>query len=329
MSSQPLDRRRRPIPAVARHVPAALWILAAIVIALGAAGIVAGMEGATTDPDRSGRTAREDALVGSHLDAVETDLRTVAGLIHELGAQGRGALAAATGNDTDAAAAAVATGTGLLADIEVRTAAIRTALEDVPIVDASSAAYRLSPAVRDRYLRAIDALAATTDLAPSWSGLTIGSLTASRLSGLLADHDAAVALAAEHGRAGEYDEALAALDGADTAITDARTMRDRLALSIDVTTLDQWLERSSGYDVALRRLYVAVRAADGAATDDVRAALAAEQAAKARLPPDTRALVLIMAEIGRGGLHGAVIAIERAHGDLLEALDPPVAGPSP
>ena len=52
----------------------------------------------------------------------------------------------------------------------------------------------------------------------------------------------------------------------------------------------------------------------------MRRALAAEEAAKARLPPDTRGLVVIMAEIAQGGMNQAVIAIEEAKGGLDEAL---------
>ena len=40
--------------------------------------------------------------------------------------------------------------------------------------------------------------------------------------------------------------------------------------------------------------------------------VAAEAEARAQLPPDTRGLVIIMAEIGRGGMNRAVIAIEEA-----------------
>jgi hypothetical protein len=54
-----------------------------------------------------------------------------------------------------------------------------------------------------------------------------------------------------------------------------------------------------------------------------------EEAAMARLPPDTRSLVLIMSDIGRGGMNASAIAIEQAHADLEEALAPPLAAPSP
>ena len=42
----------------------------------------------------------------------------------------------------------------------------------------------------------------------------------------------------------------------------------------------------------------------------------AEAAARERLPADTRGLVIILAEIGRGGLNQAVIGIEEARGKL-------------
>jgi hypothetical protein len=61
----------------------------------------------------------------------------------------------------------------------------------------------------------------------------------------------------------------------------------------------------------------------------VREAMEQEEAAKARLPPDTRALVLIMSEIGQGGLNAAAIEIDQARSDLDEALAPPLTGPAP
>ena len=64
-------------------------------------------------------------------------------------------------------------------------------------------------------------------------------------------------------------------------------------------------------------------------TSAVRAAMDKEAAAKARLPPDTRGLVLIMSEIGQGGMNAAAIEIEQARGDLDEALAPPLAAPEP
>ena len=72
-------------------------------------------------------------------------------------------------------------------------------------------------------------------------------------------------------------------------------------------------------DAALRTLYQALVNSGGRINDEVRAAFAAEAEAFQRLPPDSRALVIILAEIGRGGLNQAVITIEQARGELDSA----------
>ena len=98
-------------------------------------------------------------------------------------------------------------------------------------------------------------------------------------------------------------------------------LRDRLGNSVDVTELNEWLRRNRNYDVALRRLYVASAASPNRVTPELRAASNAEKAARAELPGDTSGLVIIMAEIGRGGLNQAVLAIEEARGSLADVLD--------
>ena len=107
---------------------------------------------------------------------------------------------------------------------------------------------------------------------------------------------------------------------ADSTISIARALRDQLANTVDVTVLDQWLDRSGAYDTALRGLYAAYAASGGTVTAEVEAAQAGETVARANLPPDTRAMVVIMAEIGRGGMNGAVITIEEAKGRLTSAI---------
>jgi hypothetical protein len=119
------------------------------------------------------------------------------------------------------------------------------------------------------------------------------------------------------------------LEEADKAIADAGHLRDQLAKTVDVSTLDEWLDRSHKYDVALRNLYTKLVASKGRVTPAVRVAMTEERKARDRLPPDTRGLVLIMAEIGRGGMNGAVIAIEQARGQLADALAVPEASPAP
>jgi hypothetical protein len=305
-----------------------MWLLAATLIALGAAGVVAGMD---TPPapgvDRTGRTGHGDALVDASLDPIEADMRELSGAVAALGEQGRVILASLSTNDTDPIDAAMVTGTQLVADIAARTERIRDALTTVPIVGSRAAAYELSPATVERYTAYAGALPAPDAMEGAWTRLTVGALSASRLSGLLATHDEAVVDAAADGRKADYSKALAHLDDADAAIADARTLRDRIKATVDVTTLDQWLDRSEAYDKALRDLYVAVRR--GSSTDTIRTLMEREQRAKDRLPPDTRSLVLIMADIGQGGINEAAIDIEQAHTDLEEALAPPADEPAP
>ncbi len=305
------------------------WLVAVIVIALGGAGIVTAMDAPPSGEARPELTARGDALVTPVLDAAEASLTTLADDVDALGTQARGALAAQVANDMATLDGAVARGDELIASIKADAASIAADLATAPIIGTTTADYELSAAVRARHARLVDAVETLEGLDAAWARLTTGAVTATRLSGLLAAHDDAVLAAAEQGRDAEYDDAAATLDGADAAIAEARQMRDRLANTVDVTVLDEWLDRNEAYDVALRGLYVALRDVGGRVTDAVRDAIAAEKAAKERLPPDSRGLILIMAEIGRGGMNGAVIAIEETKGRLAAALEPaPELAPS-
>lgn len=304
------------------------WLVAVLAIALGAAGLVTAMDAPRTD-DRPEWTSRGDALVTPALAAIETDLATLSADVDALGIQARGALASLVGSDMATVDDAIAAGDGLLVEITLRVAAIRAALEAVPLIGTPAAGYQVSTVVRDRHDRLRAAVAEVDGLDDAWVRLTTGSVAASRLSSLLAAHDQAVLDAAELGRKADYAAAIATLDVADTAITDSRRLRDVLATTVDVTVLDQWLDRNAGYDVALRGLYQALEDVGGRVTRAVRDAIDAEKAAKERLPADSRGLILIMAEIGRGGMNGAVIAIEEARGRLAGALASPTPRPAP
>ena len=179
----------------------------------------------------------------------------------------------------------------------------------------------LSDRVIARYAALVAATAATDGLQADWGRLTVGSVSAAQMSTLLAEHDRLVGEAAADGREAKYREALTVLDPADARLAEARSLRDVLVRTVDVSVLDEWIGRNAAYDVALRGLYKAVATARGRVTPAVRKAYTAEAAAKARLPPDSRGLVIIMAEIGRGGMNGTVIAIEDARGRLRAALN--------
>jgi len=303
------------------------WLAAVVLIAFGAAGIVAGMDASATAGLHPWQTARDDVPANARLDAVAADLGAVSDQLDDLSTLARGALSALTANDPTTATAALAAGDVIVADIQRRSATVAVALADVPLIGTPAGAYRLGPAVRERHARLTAALAETRGLDGVWASLAGGSVAVTRLSTLLAAHDEAVLAAAKQGRGGEYAAALGILDDADAAIADGRRLRDQLARSIDVTTLDEWLDRSARYDVALRALYAALDESGGRVTTAVRRAATEERKAKDGLPPDTRGLVLIMAEIGRGGMNGAIIGIEQVRGELADALVESAASP--
>jgi len=112
-------------------------------------------------------------------------------------------------------------------------------------------------------------------------------------------------------------------------LTVASVLEQRTKLIADTgrTVLDEWIERNRDYDIALQALYVALDQSGGTVTVKVQAARRAERAAFDQLPPDRRTIIVIIAEIARGGLTQAVLAIEDARGRLEDALAEAVPGP--
>lgn len=306
--------------AVRRLTVSVGWLALLVVIGLGGAGIVNAMDHQPGTAARAELTSSGDREVVPMLDAAVTDLSALADQVARLGVQARGALAALNGVDTATVDEAIAAGNDLVADLRLRTVELRRELAAVPYVGTPGVMIELSADVAARHAALVAAIDATEGLDDAWERLTLGSISATRMSGLLARHDELVVQAAQRGRAARYADALTLLDQADATIVQARRLRDQLANTVDVTVLDQWLDRNAAYDKALRGLYKAISKVGSRVTDAVRKAIAAEQAAKDQLPPDTRGLVVIMAEIGRGGMNGAVIAIEEARGKLIDAI---------
>jgi hypothetical protein len=173
--------------------------------------------------------------------------------------------------------------------------------------------------LRARLARAVDA---TDGLDAAWARLSVSSAAAGRLSAQLAEHDRLVGQAARQGRDAKYAAAIKTLKSASKVIAESKTARDRLANTVDVSVLDEWLSRNAAYDKALSALYDALDSVGGRVTTKVKKAIAAEKAARAKLPPDARGLVIIMGDIAQGGLNGAVVAIEEAKAEVTAALEP-------
>ena len=303
-----------------RRVALALaWIACAALLAFGSAGLVAGLTQEPSTAARAELTWGADEAIRPGLNAASADLKKLSADVEDLGLYGRVALAALVDRNARDLAVAIAEGSTLVEAIDGETGALSGRLATLPGVGPGMLG-RLGPDMRVRYDRIAGALDTTAGLRESWVTLTAGSAAASRLAVLLADHDTYAAAAAKLGSGRSYPGALTQLDGADAALVEATKLRDALSNTADVTILDEWLTRNRNLDVALRDLYAALRDSKGKVTEEVRAAAAAEDAAQKRLPPDTRGLVIIMADIARGGLNQAVIGIEEAKGKLAAAV---------
>ena len=303
---------------VRRIAEAAAWLVLVVAIALGGAGIVAGANHLPASGARPELTSEADASVAVGLEGAAADLAAVAAATGDLGAAGRGALSALVAADPAAVASSIAEGDAALDRIDVAEAALRDALRAIPL-GAPDAEIRYSPATRERYDRLVSALSATTGLREDWGILTAGTVPALEIAAHLTGHDALAGEAARLGSEGRYADALAKLSEAAAELAAAQPVRDRLAASVDVATLDAWIARNAAIDAALRDLYTLLEASSGRGTPAVLDAFTRVEEARKLLPPDTRALVVILADIARGGLNQAVISIEQARGRLTAA----------
>jgi hypothetical protein len=302
-------------------VGAVIYFLIVVVIALGAAGLVAALDHPPGSNGRTDFSAPGDAEVVPRLDAAEASLNALAEQVDALGSTARSALSALNGADPTVGEAAIEHGDHLVSGIILRTRLLRQALADVPYVGTPAAGLSVSDAVVARHAALVAALDATDGLDADWTRLTAGAVAASNMSRILDEHDGLVVAAADRGVRAKYADAIKVLDKAKAQIAAARALRDRLSATVDVTVLDEWLQRNEDYDVALQNLYKAISKVGSTVTKATHAAVTAEAKARARLPPDTRGLVLIMGQIGQGGMSQAVIAIEEARAALADAID--------
>ena len=303
-----------------RWIPALAWLLAVVVIALGSAGIASGLDHLPATGARPELTYGADRAIAPELGAATLDLRALSDQVDALAGQGRGALGALVARDATGLQAAVTAGQAQIVEIQASAEALRDRLAALPGLDAATAASRYGATTLARYATLAAALPAVDALDDDWARLAAGSVPAIQLTGNLAAHDQIAGQAIQQGAAGKYAAAIRTLALAEAQLAAARTVRDQLASRIDTSTLDAWIDRNATYDAAVGDLWAAVLASPTRVTEAVRTAAARERAAKAQLPQDTSALVVILGDVARGGLNQAVIAIEEARGRLLDAL---------
>ena len=257
------DRRLRRIPRVSdrsgRVLGVVAWLVAVVAIALGAAGLAVAMPAepgtarpAPSSPRRATASWRRSWMPPSGSAA------SLGHGLEALGTQARGALAAMVGAETQTMDTAIAEGDRLIEQVRVASAAIRTELAAMPFVGTPAAAadgLRGPPSA----LR----VAAARGGGGRRAGSPVGAAADRRRRGGPARGPAGGARPAcrrrrgtgprREIRGGDQDHRL----GRRPCWRSARTSRDRLANSVDVSVLDQWIERNASYDAALRALYTA------------------------------------------------------------------------
>jgi len=296
---------------------AVLWLLAAALIAAGAAGLAVAANPVPDESSRQELYARADAAVAPGLAAIDAQLRDAQELVAALAVLSRSALVNLNGGDQKALVKDLDDGDALVLEIGSIATAVAADLRALPY-DADS--FRISPSMAARLAAASEAVESVRPLADLWGRVARGALPASEVAAHLADHDRASFAATQDGTAGRYAQALKGLGKARGELTAALEIRDTLVETVDTTTLDIWIDRNRTYDDALARLYQVLRDSGGRITDSAREAFAYVQRAQKRLPPDTRAIVVIMSDLAQGGLNQAAIRIEEARGALTAAI---------
>jgi hypothetical protein len=295
------------------------WVAAALVLSLGTAGIVTGMSRSPDDGSRPELTWAADQAVAPGLSAAADRLTDLTGEVDQLGDFGRDAIADLVNRDTTQLNTAIAAGTTLVAKIAADTSAIRVTLVTLPVIGTADET-TIGAAERQRYDAITVALSTTAGLETSWIELTTGSSVATALTKDLADHDMYAGQAVKLGSTAKYAQARTVLAKAVAALASAATRRDALANTVDVSILTQWIDRNSAFDTAAATLYKLLQASPHKVTPAIQAAFATLSVAKQNLPPDTRALEVILDDLARGGLNQAVIAIEEAKNSLATAV---------
>ena len=289
----------------------------AVLIALGGAGLVARADNFAGDVSRPELTWRYEQGVAPGLGQAITEARGVSDSTTKLSDAARAALVHLLGGNTAEVANDLGRGDLWLADIETRDAKISDLVAALPYLDSPQL---VSSATRQKIaaLRAI--VEATKALPDRWHQLEQGTVPAVDVTVVMQQHDATAFEASQSGVKEDYAGAITILDQAMGKLDQVAALRDKLAPVVDTATLSEWIDVNRVHDQALKDLYAALLATKGRVTDEVRQALAKYDQAKAQLPPDTRALVVILGDIALGGVNQAAIAVETVRGTVATSV---------
>jgi len=295
------------------------WVVVAAALALGGAGLIGQLSHPPGGPSRAELTYAADATLKAGLDGTSDGLRAVRAQVDQLASDARAALEAVGGADATTIRAALARGEKTATKIVGSVEAIRADVQNLP-GDGPNAAIEYSNDLLARRASTFAALDAAEDLVQRWKAVTDRSSRAAELTIALDERRLEQPVGEHEGRAAQYQQAIATLNHALDLLNQAQVLRAELLTSADQTVLDEWVARHRKYDEALMTLYQVLLDTGGVVTHDVEVAYHEENIARAELPTDSRALIVIVAEIARGDMNQAVVAIEDARGRISEAL---------
>jgi hypothetical protein len=326
---------RRMSSAPARYLPmlelaarGILWTALFAVLAAGAAGLIAQASHPPGSAARADLTAEGDAALDARLDAATATLESISADVDRLADVAKTALEEIASADPARLQASLDEGTRLATAIDTSAAALRTSLADLR-GDEADAVLHYGNDTLVRRAAVLTALDAAAGLNAHWEQVAAKAGEAVGLTTLIAEHDRIVVDAAALGRNHHYRQAATALNDAILAVANVKAERNKLIADTGQTVLDEWTERSRDYDLALQALYVALDVSGGNPnTVKVQLARAAERRAYEQLPPDRRAIIVIVAEVARGGLTQAVLAIDDTSGRIDAALAEAAGGPA-
>lgn len=307
--------RRR--PRLVRLGRTVAWLFAAALISLAGAGLVVSADHLPGDATRPERTWAQDVAFQARIRALAPEYASLSAQVGALGDTARNALVDLAARRTDLLESDLAKGDALVTETGAQTARLSGMLD---VVGSSVPEDQLGDRSRAMLSAARAALATTEPLAGDWRTLADESLPAIQLVDVLDRHDQLVFAAVQQAHASNFAGALKTLAEAKAQLDQARQTRDALQGRADVSTLTTYIDRMSSYDQALTALYANLQKTGGRMTPAGEKLVAKVSAAQKLLPPDTRAIVVIMGDVAQAGLNQAAIAIEQARGDLATAV---------
>ncbi|HEX3265619.1 MAG TPA: hypothetical protein VHR16_08110 [Candidatus Limnocylindrales bacterium] len=321
--------RTRPsiVRAVGPIARAVGWIALLVVLAASGAGLAGLAWHAPGSAAREELTYTGDAALGARLATAQASLQDIASDVQQLATEAKSALEEVTSADPTRLQDGLARGDAIAASIDDKARALHASLADLQ-GDEPDAAVRYSNPTLVRRAAILAAVEAATGLAGSWQAVANRAGDTSTLTALISEHDATVLEGTQHGVDSKFKAAVTSIKDALAVMARIEALRNRLLAPGD-SVLDEWIQRTKAYDLALQHLYAALVKSKGDVTIEVQSARREEREAFDQLPPDRRTILVIISEVTRNGLTQAVLAIDDASGRLDDALADVSASPSP